>query len=237
MGQFIAAFGAGAASFFSPCILPLLPAYLSMLSGFSAGELVKGDPKVMTRRVVANAAIFIAGFSLAFALLGAAASAVGDLLAAHKVLLMKVFGAAMALLGLHMTGLFSLGFLNYEKRFSLRGFAQGPAGSFLMGFAFALGWSPCIGPILAVILGMAAVSGTAAKGVALLLAYSAGLGLPLIIAALLTAKFFALMARFRGALRWVEIGAGAVIAAAGVLLFFDRFMWLYEALGPVLPCF
>jgi len=225
MGQFIAAFGAGAASFFSPCILPLLPAYLSMLSGFSAGELVKGDPKVMTRRVVMNAAIFIAGFSLAFALLGAAASAVGDLLAAHKALLMKVFGAAMTLLGLHMTGLFSLGFLNYEKRFSLRGFAQGPAGSFLMGFAFALGWSPCIGPILAVILGMAAVAGTMGKGVALLLAYSAGLAVPLLAAAFLTAEFFAVLARFRTAMRYVEITAGVVLALAGVLLFMNRLMF------------
>lgn len=222
MGQFAAAFGAGLASFFSPCILPLLPAYLSMLSGFSASEIVKGDAKVLTRKVVGNAAVFIAGFSLAFALMGAAASSIGGLLAEHKDLLMKVFGAAMVLLGAHMTGLFNLNFLNYEKRFSTSGLAQGPAGSFLMGFAFALGWSPCIGPILAVILGMAAVSGTAGKGVALLLTYSAGMALPLLAAAFLTARFFAFMARFKAAMRYVEIAAGAVLAVAGLLLFFDK---------------
>lgn len=224
MGQFWAAFGAGVMSFFSPCILPLLPAYLSMLSGFSAAELLKGDAKVATRKVVINAAIFIGGFTLAFSIMGAAASSIGDLLATHKDLLMKVFGAVMVLLGVHMTGVFNFNFLNYEKRFSMRNIAQGPAGSFLMGFAFALGWSPCIGPILAVILGMAAVSGTAAKGVALLLAYSAGMAIPLLLAAFMTARFFAFMARFRGAMRYVEIVAGVVLAAAGVLLFMDKLM-------------
>jgi len=226
MGQFFAAFGAGIMSFFSPCILPLLPAYLSMLSGFSAAEIVKGDARVVTRKVVGNAAIFTAGFTLAFALMGAAASSAGDLLASHKDLLMRVFGVVMALLGLHMTGLFNFKFLNYEKRFSMRGITQGPAGSFMMGFAFALGWSPCIGPILAVILGMAAVAGTAARGVALLVTYSAGMALPLLAAAFLTARFFAFMARFKAAMRYVEITAGVILAAAGVLLFLDKLMFV-----------
>jgi cytochrome c-type biogenesis protein len=225
MGQFIAAFGAGLASFFSPCILPLLPAYLSMLSGFSASEIMKGDAKVVTRKVLGNAFIFVAGFTLAFAAMGAAASGIGELLAAHKYTLMRVFGVVMVLLGVHMTGLFNLNFLNYEKRFSTRGVAQGPLGSFLMGFAFALGWSPCIGPILAVILGMAAVSGTAAKGVALLVTYAAGMAIPLLVAAALTAKFFAFVGRFRSAMRYVEIFAGIVLAAAGALLFFDRLIF------------
>ena len=226
MGEFLTAFGAGVASFFSPCILPLLPAYLSMLSGFSASEILKGDARVATRRVVLNAAIFIAGFTLAFALMGAAASGIGELLADHKYALMKVFGVVMVLLGVHMTGLVNLNFLNYERRLSTRGLAQGPLGSFLMGFAFALGWSPCIGPILAVILGMAAVAGTASKGVALLLAYSAGMAVPLLAAAFLTARFFAFMARFKGAMRYVEIAAGVILAAAGVLLFFDKLMFI-----------
>lgn len=225
-GQLLAAFGAGAASFFSPCILPLLPAYLSMLSGFSASEIMKGDAKVMTRKVVGSAAIFIIGFSTAFAGMGAAASGIGALLFDYKYVLMKVFGAVMVLLGAHMMGLLNLNFLNYEKRFSARGITHGPFGAFLMGFAFALGWSPCIGPILAVILGMAAVSGTAAKGMLLLLAYSAGMALPLLAAAALTVKFFSLMARFRTGMRYVEIAAGAVLAAAGALLFFDKLMFI-----------
>ncbi|OGS04729.1 MAG: hypothetical protein A3J70_04120 [Elusimicrobia bacterium RIFCSPHIGHO2_02_FULL_61_10] len=226
MGQYFAAFGAGLMSFFSPCILPLLPAYLSMLSGFSASEIVKGDAKVVTKKVVGSAAIFIAGFTLAFALMGAAASSIGDLLAAHKDVLMKVFGVVMVLFGVHMTGLFNLNLLNYDKHFSTRGLSRGPAASFMMGFAFALGWSPCIGPILAVILGMAAVSGTAAKGMSLLLTYSAGMALPLLAAAFLTAKFFTFTARFKSAMRYVEIAAGAILAAAGALLFFDKLNFL-----------
>jgi len=225
MGQFFTAFGAGLVSFFSPCILPLLPAYLSMLSGFSATEIMKGDAKVVTRKVVVSALIFTAGFTLAFTLMGAAASGIGELLADHRELLMKVFGVVMVLLGVHMTGLFNINFLNYEKRFSMSGLAEGPAGAFLMGFAFALGWSPCIGPILAVILGMASVSGTMAKGMALLLAYSAGMALPLLVAALLTAEFFAVMARFKTAMRYIEIAAGVILAAAGALLFFDKLMF------------
>lgn len=226
MGQFLTAFGAGVMSFFSPCILPLLPAYLSMLSGFSASEIVKGDAKVVTRKVVGNAAIFIAGFTLTFCLMGAAASGIGGLLAEHRDVLMKVFGAVMVLLGAHMTGLFSPDFLNYDKHFSTRSITRGPAGSFLMGFAFALGWSPCIGPILAVILGMAAVAGTAGKGVALLAVYSAGMAVPLLAAAFLTARFFAFMARFKRAMRYVEITAGMILAAAGVLLFLDKLMFV-----------
>lgn len=225
MAGLLTAFTAGLVSFFSPCILPLLPAYLSMLSGFSASEIMKGGEGVVTRKVVVSALIFCAGFTLTFALMGAAASGLGSLLNDYKYQLMKVFGAAMVLLGVHMTGLINLNFLNYEKRVSVRGLAQGPLGAFLMGLAFALGWSPCIGPILAGILGMAAASGTAAKGVLLLAAYSAGMAIPLLIAAAAAAQFFALMARFRTAMRYVEIVAGAVLALAGALLFFDKLMF------------
>lgn len=226
MGQLFTAFGAGLVSFFSPCVLPLLPGYLSMLSGFSASELIKGDPKVLTRKVVISAAFFVLGFTVIFSIMGAAASALGDSLASHKETLAKIFGVVMALLGVHMTGLLNFNPLNYEKRFSMRRLAGGPAGAFLMGFAFALGWSPCIGPILAFILGLAAVSGTAAKGVVLLLVYSAGMAVPFLAAAFLTARFFAFIGRFKGALRYVEIAAGVILIAAGALLFFDRLMWM-----------
>jgi len=226
MTLYLTAFGAGVMSFFSPCVLPLLPGYLSMLSGVSAGELLKGGDGAGEKKVVLNALVFVAGFSLTFSLLGAAASAVGGLLAAHKGTLLKVFGVMMALLGVHMTGLVNLNPLNYDKRFSMRTLGGNYPGSFLMGFAFALGWSPCIGPILAGILAMAAVSGEAYKGVSLLMAYSAGLALPFMTAAFLTARFFTFMARYKNALRHVEIAAGAVLIAAGALLFFDRLMFL-----------
>jgi cytochrome c-type biogenesis protein len=226
MGQIFTAFGAGVMSFFSPCILPLLPAYLSMLSGFSAGQIIKGAPGVSTHKVVARAAIFIAGFTLAFSVMGAAASTLGSALYGNKDLMLRIFGGAMVLLGVHMTGALNFNFLNYEKRFSTRGIAHGRAGAFLMGFAFALGWSPCIGPILAFILGLAAVTGTAWKGVALLLAYSAGLAVPLLAAAFLTGRFFAFMARFKSAMRWVEAAAGIVMIIFGALLFFDKLMFV-----------
>ncbi|MFA6434861.1 MAG: cytochrome c biogenesis protein CcdA [Elusimicrobiales bacterium] len=226
MIQYFTAFGAGLMSFFTPCVLPLLPGYLSMLSGFSASELLKGDAKVAVKKVVLNALVFTAGFSLAFSVMGAAASAAGDLLAAHKTLLLKIFGVIMMLLGIHMTSLVRLNPLNYHKRFSMRTLGGGYWGSLLMGFAFALGWSPCIGPILAGILALAAVSGEAYRGMSLLLAYSAGLAVPFILAALLTARFFAFLARYKSALRHVEIAAGAVLIAAGALLFSDRFMFL-----------
>ena len=226
MAQLFTAFGAGLMSFFSPCVLPLLPGYLSMLSGFSAGELIKGDPKVLTRKVVIAAAFFVAGFTLAFSIMGAAASALGDLLASHRGTLAKVFGAVMVLLGAHMAGLLNFKLFNYEKRFSMRGLAGGPAGALLMGFAFALGWSPCIGPMLGFILGLAAVSGTAARGFMLLLVYSAGMAVPFLAAAFLTARFFSFIGRFKSSLLYVEIISGIVLIAAGILLFSGRLMWI-----------
>ena len=226
MLQYFTAFGAGVMSFFSPCVLPLLPGYLSMLSGFSASELLKGDAKVAVKKVVLNALVFSIGFSLVFSVMGAAASGAGDLLAAHKGVLLKVFGALTALFGAHMTGLVNLNPLNYDKRFSMRAPGGSCTGSFLMGFAFALGWSPCIGPILAGILAIAAVSGGAARGVSLLLAYSAGLAVPLLVAAFLTTRFFSFMGRFKKALRWVELAAGVMLIVVGALLFFDRLMFL-----------
>jgi cytochrome c-type biogenesis protein len=227
MFQYFTAFGAGLMSFFTPCVLPLLPGYLSMLSGFSASELLKGDARVATKKVVLNALVFVAGFSLSFSVMGAAASAMGDLLAAHKEILLKIFGVVMMVLGVHMTSLVRLNPLNYHKRFSMRTLGGGYTGSLLMGFAFALGWSPCIGPILAGILTMAAASGETYKGMSLLMAYSAGLAVPFITAAFLTARFFAFLARFKSALRYVEIAAGAMLIVVGALLFFDRLMFFH----------
>ena len=222
----LAAFGAGLMSFFSPCVLPLLPGYFSMLSGFSAAELLDGHEKVAARKVVLNALAFVAGFSLVFSLMGAAVTGIGALLADHRAPLLKIFGVLMILLGAHMTGLVNLNPLNYEKRFSMRSLGGGYPGSFLMGGAFALGWSPCIGPILGGILSMAAVSGDFWKGATLLLAYSAGLAVPFIAAAFLTARFFALVGRFKKALRWVEVVSGVLLIAVGALLFFDRLMFI-----------
>ena len=222
MIAYITAFTAGLASFFTPCVLPLLPGYLSLISGFSAKELSTGDHKAATKKAVINSLFFTAGFSIAFCLLGAAASSVGNLLFEYKDLFLKILGFILFFMGIHMTGLISFRALNYDKHFSMKKIKPGHFGSFLMGFAFALGWSPCIGPILAGILALAAGSDKIYQGVALLFVYSIGLAIPFILSALLTAKFFQWIAKHKKALLYTERIAGIIIAVLGALLFFDK---------------
>ncbi len=222
MIAYITAFAAGLASFFTPCVLPLLPGYLSLISGFSAKELSKGDNKDATKKAVINSLFFTAGFSIAFSFLGAAASSVGNILFEYKDLLLKIFGFILFFMGIHMTGVLNFRILNYEKRFSMKKIKPGYLGSFLMGFAFALGWSPCIGPILAGILAMAAGSENIFKGISLLFVYSMGLAAPFILSALLTAKFFKWIAKYKNVLRYSEKTAGIIIAILGILLFFNK---------------
>jgi len=210
------------ASFFTPCILPLLPGYLSLISGFSAKQLSEGDHKEATRKAVINSLFFTAGFSIAFSLLGAAASSVGNLLFEYKDIFLKILGFILFFMGIHMTGLLNFKTLNYEKRFSMKKIKPGRLGSFLMGFAFALGWSPCIGPILAGILALAAGSDKIYQGVTLLFVYSMGLAIPFILSALLTAKFFQWIAKYKKTLFYTERVAGIIIAILGVLLFFNK---------------
>lgn len=225
MTQFLAAFGAGAASFLSPCILPLLPGYLSLISGCSAAELLKDSEGKLSRRVLQGALLFCAGFAIAFSLLGAAASAAGALLYDWRGPIMKVLGVLLAVMGLQMAGVFNLRVFNYEKRVPLKKFGGTHYGAFLMGFAFALGWSPCIGPMLSGILALAAGQ-EMGRGVALLFVYSLGLAVPFLAAAWLTVPVFGFLSRFRGGIRKVEIAAGIVLAVFGVLLFFDRLMFV-----------
>lgn len=225
MTQFLAAFGAGAASFLSPCILPLLPGYLSLISGYSAAELLKDSEGRLSGRVLKGALLFCAGFAIAFSLLGAAASAAGMLLDAWRGPIMKGLGVLMVVMGLQMAGLFDLRMFNYEKRVPLKKFSGTSYGAFLMGFAFALGWSPCIGPILSGILVLAAGQAVG-KGMALLFVYSLGLAAPFLAAAWLTVPMFNFLSRFRGGVRKVEVAAGVILTVFGLLLFFDRLMFV-----------
>ncbi|MEA3307577.1 MAG: cytochrome c biogenesis CcdA family protein [Elusimicrobiota bacterium] len=222
MIAYITAFTAGLASFFTPCVLPLLPGYLSLISGFSAKELSIGEHRAATRKAVINSLFFTAGFSIAFSLLGAAASSIGNILFEYKDILLKVLGFVLFFMGIHMTGILNFKFLNYEKRLSMKKIKPGHLGSFLMGFAFALGWSPCIGPILAGILALAAGSDKIYEGVALLFVYSIGLAIPFILSALLTAKFFQWIAEHKKTLFYTERVAGIIIAILGILLFFNK---------------
>jgi cytochrome c-type biogenesis protein len=205
----MAAFGAGVVSFLSPCILPLVPGYLAFVTGLSLGELT-GERRM--RDVMVPSLMFVGGFSLVFVALGASASALGDLLNAYRGPLTVAGGLAVAAFGFLMLGVVKVPWLYGEARVDLaRARVFGRWSAPVMGMAFALGWTPCVGPVLGSILMLAASQGGASSGALLLLAYSAGLGVPFLLTA-------ALLGRLTGALRWMSRHARALNATAGAVL-------------------
>jgi len=211
------AFLAGLLSFLSPCVLPLVPGYVSLLSGISIEKLKEGGG-TRTRSVLLAAVAFVLGFSLVFISMGAAASSVGAFLLKNKTLLYRIAGVIIVFFGLFLLGVFRLETLLREKRFQEAG-GRGPVGSFVLGLAFAFGWTPCIGPILGAILALAATRETVSEGVFLLSIYSAGLALPFLLTAVGLNRFLAFSQGFRRHLRWVERVAGVLLIAIGVLVF------------------
>jgi cytochrome c-type biogenesis protein len=211
-----AALLAGMLSFLSPCVLPLVPPYLVYLTGTSlerfAGE--EAPPRVL-RETLAAAFLFVLGFSTVFVALGASASAIGELLRVYSGELAVLAGIAIIVMGLHFLGLTPIAWLMREKRFQLAK-PVGLWGAYLMGLAFALGWTPCIGPILAAILAVAASEATVVKGAGMLAVYSLGLGVPFIIAALAVEPFAAFLARFRAHLGLVEKAMGGLLVLTGI---------------------
>lgn len=206
----MAAFAAGIVSFLSPCVLPLIPGYLSFITGYTPRELT--DPASSRRAILVPALLFVAGFTLVFVALGASASMLGAALLAYRVTLVKLSGAFIFLLGFFMLGLIRVPWLYGEARFDMgkaRGF--GRAAALVTGMAFAFGWTPCVGPILGSILAMASTSGSVGSGVLLLLSYSLGLGVPFV----LTGVF---LGRLTGVLGWLNRHALVVNRVAGVLL-------------------
>jgi cytochrome c-type biogenesis protein len=218
----IAAFLAGLISFLSPCVLPLVPGYVSLISGAGVEELKRPDGKLI-RSVMLNSILFILGFSAVFLALGAVASTVGQLVREHIALLSKIAGSVIVVLGLHQTGLLPIRLLYADKRFhgTLRG-ATG-ARAFLAGSAFGFGWTPCVGPILAVILTLAASESTVTRGMLLLAVYAAGLAIPFLLTALSIEGFLAFYARFRRHLHKLEVVSGVVMIAVGILIFTGHF--------------
>lgn len=216
--SFTSAFLAGVISFLSPCVLPLVPAYLSFLAGVSLDQIRTSGGGSARRRAVGAAAVFVLGFSVVFVLMGASATLLGQWLAAQAFWLGKVAGAALILLGLHLAGIVRLPFLLYEKRLQVRSGGMPVLGVFLIGAAFAFGWSPCVGPLLAGILALAGSRETVTQGMVLLAVYSAGLGLPFILAALAIESFLELLQRFRKFLRWVEMAAGVLLILIGSVM-------------------
>jgi cytochrome c-type biogenesis protein len=268
------AFLAGLVSFLSPCVLPLVPGYISMLSGIGMEQLRKGD--VPTSGLFSSALAFVAGFSVVFISFGASASAVGSFLLKNRAVLAPVAGALILLFGLHLVGaliklnlrvgiilgvilvalgiaallrhtplfgglgaahFFSLsiiGFfgptlarwLNRDVHLRTKAAQPGIWSGFLLGFAFAFGWTPCIGPILATVLALAAASDTIARGVLLLAVYSAGLAIPFLLTALGIGKFMVFYKNFRRYLHAVEIFSGALLLFVGGLVFVNKLTWL-----------
>ena len=222
-----AAFAAGVVSFLSPCVLPLVPGYVSFMSGVSLEELSSGTSGLQRKAGGASLA-FVLGFAAVFTLLGASASAVGRLLDAYRVAFNTVAGVVVILFGLHSMGALPLRWLYREKRFQASGVAPGIVGAFVMGLAFAFGWTPCIGPILAGILALAAREGSVARGMGLLFVYSMGLGIPFILTGFGTAAFLRFFGRYKAYIRWGELAAGALLVAVGVLILSNRLTMLVQ---------
>ena len=227
-----AALLAGLVSFLSPCVLPLVPPYLVFLAGTSLERLAVAEPEPMVRRdTVVAAVLFVAGFSTVFVALGASASAIGGVMRFYSNELAIVAGIAIIVMGLHFLGLTPIRFLYRQARIDVPK-PVGLWGAYVMGLAFALGWTPCIGPILAAILAVAASKATVATGAGLLAVYSLGLGVPFIIAALAVEPFAAFLARFRAHLRHMERVMGGLLVLTGIAFLAGVFthlnIWLIE---------
>jgi cytochrome c-type biogenesis protein len=225
------AFTAGVLSFASPCVLPLIPSYLTYITGLSFSQLDEAHPNAKVRMtVLLHSLCFILGFSVVFILLGAIAGIASSQIQAYLreglEWVEKIGGVLILLFGIHMTGLFHFGVLLGDKRVQLHKKPSGFIGTFVVGIAFAAGWTPCIGPILASILMVAATSGQVGQGVGLLALYSLGLGLPFLLAGLLFHQFLSAFSRFKKYIRLVEIGTGIMLIAVGIMLMLDL-------LGPI----
>ncbi|MDT8418890.1 MAG: cytochrome c biogenesis protein CcdA [Desulfuromonadales bacterium] len=220
------AFTAGVLSFASPCVLPLIPSYLTYITGLSFSQLDEEHPDAKVRlTVLLHSLCFIFGFSVIFILLGAiagiASSQIESFLREGLEWVEKIGGLLILLFGVHMTGLFHFGVLLGEKKIQLHKKPSGFAGTVLVGIAFAAGWTPCIGPILASILVVAASSGQVGEGIGLLSVYSLGLGVPFLLSGLLFHQFLSAFKRFRKHIRLIEIGTGVMLIAVGIMLMFN----------------
>jgi len=219
IGFVLTAFAGGLVSFLSPCVLPLVPGYLSIISGYSLDQLKGGGQDASLKRtVVLNSIMFIVGFSITFIALGASATTIGQLLLARKQILDKIAGIVIIVFGLHVLGIFKISALYQDKRFHDVQKPRSAWGVLLFGLVFAFGWTPCIGPILAGILGIAASQETVAQGILLLAIYSLGLGVPFLLTSLGLNQFLAFYGRFKRHFRALEIVSGVMVVAIGLMI-------------------
>jgi cytochrome c-type biogenesis protein len=226
---------AGVLSFLSPCVLPIVPPYLAYMSGISMRELT--DEGHGARRAVVPALFFVMGLSTVFLFLGFTASSLGRLFLEHREAFAQVAGVVVIVLGLHFLGLFRIGFLQRDVRIDPGDRGGSAFGAYVLGLAFAFGWTPCIGPILGMIITLAATEESVARGTSLLAVYALGLGLPFLLAAVFIGRSMALMARMRPWMGVIEKAMGALLILVGVALITgamaDFSFWLLEAF-PVL---
>jgi cytochrome c-type biogenesis protein len=217
--SYLTAFAAGLISFLSPCVLPLVPGYISIVSGFSLDQLKDEQRQASLRRtLLINSVMFILGFSITFIALGASATWIGQVLLSKTKLLGQLAGLIIIVFGFHLLGIFKINFLYRDKRFHNVEKPRGIFGALVLGLAFAFGWTPCIGPILSGILTMASTKDTVGEGVALLAVYSMGLGIPFLLTSLGLNQFLAFYGRFKRHFRAVEIASGALVIAVGFLV-------------------
>jgi len=222
----VVAFSAGLFSFLSPCVLPLFPSYVSFITGMSVGDLTADLTGAARRRVMLHALAFVAGFSLVFVSLGASFSVAGQFLLNYRDLIRRVGGVLIVLFGLYIAGVFKLGLLGRTKQLQLREKPAGYLGSLAVGITFAIGWTPCVGPILGAILSLAGTAETVQRGIGLLIAYSAGLGLPFLLSAVALGSFLRFFKRYRPFIPVMERAAGVLLVVVGVLVFTNYYVVL-----------
>ena len=226
------AFTAGLLSFLSPCVLPLIPSYVTFITGLSLDDV--GHAR---RTALVHALLFVLGFSLIFVALGAGATALGRLLVAYRDVITQVGGALIVVFGCYLLGLFQLGVLARERRVHLADKPAGYLGTVLVGIAFGAGWTPCIGPILGAILTYNLSAPDLGRGTALLAAYSLGLALPFLLAAVALQRFLGVFARIRGRLLLLSRASGVLLVIVGVMMLTNQFTWLATRLQALTPDF
>ena len=229
------AFSAGLFSFLSPCVLPLFPSYISFITGMSVGDLTGELGVEARRRVLLHAAAFVLGFSVVFVALGASLSAASAALFRYRDVIRMVGGVLIIVFGLYIAGVLRIGLLGRTASVQIREKPAGYIGSFIVGVTFAVGWTPCVGPILGAILSLAGTAETVARGVGLLVAYSAGLGVPFLLSAFALGRFLNLFKRYRPFIPAVERAAGVLLVVVGVLVFTNYYLVLNAWANSITP--
>jgi cytochrome c-type biogenesis protein len=217
-----AAFIAGLLSFFSPCILPLIPAYFTFITGYSIEELTTASQTEIRKKVILSTLAYVMGFSAVFILMGASASYLGGLLQQYSGIIRIIGGILILLLGIHLTGIFHFKALDFEKRVHVREKPLHFFGTFLIGMAFAAGWSPCIGPLLGSILIIAGSEDTVLEGIGLLALYSAGLALPFMLMSVFINFLLAFVRKANRFLKFVNPAAGVLLIVIGIFLITNK---------------